>query len=83
MFPDTLHVDINKVVSGKAFSYELRSMGLARSDRQVHVIEKAWEDCLSCRDFEHCYKLSMAKRSKQQSPRNSAHYLREETSSLP
>ena len=36
-------------------------MGLARSDRLVHVIEEAWEDCLSCRDFEHCYKLSMAK----------------------
>lgn len=61
MFPDTLHVDTNRVVSGKAFSYELPSMGLARSDRQVHVIGEAWEDCLSCHDFEHCYKLSMAK----------------------
>lgn len=61
MFRDILHVEANKVVSGQAFSYELRSMGLARSDRQVQVIEEAWEDCLSCRDFEHCYQLSMAK----------------------
>ncbi|MAB11451.1 hypothetical protein [Hyphomonas sp.] len=59
MFPETLHIDPNKAVRGKAFSCKLESLGLGRSGRNVSVIPEEWEDCLTCRDFDHCYKLSM------------------------
>ncbi len=35
MFHDTLHFDANKAMKGKALSFELKSIGLARSDRLV------------------------------------------------
>ncbi|MHA7857811.1 MAG: hypothetical protein ACX94D_06975 [Henriciella sp.] len=61
MFPQTLHVQTNKPIRGKAFEYELTSPGLARSERRVRVIEDAWNDCLNCADFDSCYKLGMGK----------------------
>lgn len=36
---------------------------LARSQRPVSVIAQEWEKCLTCRDFDHCYKLSLGKLS--------------------
>ncbi|MBD3771888.1 MAG: hypothetical protein IE925_17330 [Rhodobacterales bacterium] len=61
MFPDTLHVEPNVTVRGKAFNCKLESLGLGRSGQNVSVIPEEWEDCLACRDFDHCYKLSMGK----------------------
>ena len=61
MFHDTLHFDANKVMKGKAFSFELDSIGLARSDRLVKANMTEWDDCLECPEFGHCYKLCMAK----------------------
>ena len=61
MFHDTLHFDINKEMKGKVFSFEIGSIGLARSDRQVKANISEWDDCLSCPEFDHCYKLCMAK----------------------
>ena len=61
MFHNTLHFNINKGMGGKVFSFEIDSIGLARSDRQVKLDVSEWDDCLSCPEFDHCYKLCMAK----------------------
>ncbi|MDH3663851.1 MAG: hypothetical protein OEU92_28195 [Alphaproteobacteria bacterium] len=61
MFHDTLHFDTNQAMKGKVFSFELDTVGLARSDRQVKVDIEEWDDCLECPEFAHCYKLCMAK----------------------
>lgn len=61
MFHDTLHFDTNKGMNGKVFSFDISSIGLARSNRQVNVDISEWDDCLSCPEFDHCYKLCIAK----------------------
>jgi hypothetical protein len=61
MFHDTLHFNANQAMQGKVFSFELDSIGLARSDRQVKANITEWDDCLDCPEFDHCYKLCMAK----------------------
>lgn len=64
MFPDALHFRVNEPVSGKVFTYELDTTGGAyprRSDRQFSVKIEEWDDCLACPEFDHCYKLCMAK----------------------
>jgi hypothetical protein len=63
MFHDTLHFNVNKEMNGKVFSFELDTIGLARADRQVKADISEWDDCLSCPEFDHCYKLCMAKLS--------------------
>ena len=61
MFHDTLHFMANQSMKGKVFSFELDTMGLARSDRQVQADIAEWDDCLECPEFVHCYKFCMAK----------------------
>lgn len=61
MFHETLHFNTNKEMKGKVFSFELDSMGLARSDRLIKANIQEWDDCLECHEFDHCYKLCMAK----------------------
>jgi hypothetical protein len=61
MFHDTLHFRTNKQMKGKVFGFEFDSMGLGRSDRLVRADITEWDDCLSCPEFEDCYKLCMAK----------------------
>lgn len=61
MFHDTLHLDTNQAMKGKVFSFEVDLKGLGVSDRLVKTDIAEWDDCLSCPEFEHCYKLCMAK----------------------
>ena len=61
MFHDTLHFETNHQMKGKAFSFEVRSIGLERSDHSVEANIAEWDDCLICPEFDHCYKLCMAK----------------------
>lgn len=62
MFPDVLHPDQDTPVSGKVFSFELRRAGgLFRSGRSYSTRIDEWDDCVRCPEFEHCYRLSMAK----------------------
>ena len=61
MFHDTLHYNIGMEMKGKAFSFELVQLGLARQDRQVEVDIAQWDDCVACDEFDHCYRLCMAK----------------------
>ena len=61
MFHDSLEFEINKEMKGKVFSFELDSLGLARSDRVVKTDIGEWDDCIECVEFDHCYKFCMAK----------------------
>lgn len=61
MFPDVVAPVEKGIHNGKAFSFEVKSIGLARAERHVEVSEDEWEDCLGCPDFETCYKRSSAK----------------------
>ena len=62
MFPDVLHFTSNRPIRGKVFSYELDlAGGITRSDRITSADIEQWDDCLQGPEFEHCYKLCMAK----------------------
>ena len=61
MFHDSLHFSPNDTMQGKVFTFEVDSAGLARSERSIQTNIKEWEDCVACPEFEHCYKLCMAK----------------------
>ena len=61
MFHETLHFQENTPMRGKVFSFELGRVGLARSDRSMTADIAEWDDCLDCEEFEHCYRLCMAK----------------------
>ncbi len=63
MFHDSLHCSINEQMQGKVFTFELKSAGLARTNSciQTNIVE--WNDCIACPEFDHCYKLCMAKLS--------------------
>jgi len=62
MFPSTLHAEADRLVSGKAFAFELRRVGgMFVSDRRIAVKLEEWDDCLACSEFEDCYKLSLGK----------------------
>ncbi len=66
MFPDALHYRTNEPSVGKVFSFELDStvgMGAVRTGRKFSANIEEWDDCLKCPEFEHCYKLCMAKMS--------------------
>ena len=66
MFPDALHFRSNEPSAGKVFSFEVDStvgMGAVRTDRKLSVNLAEWDDCLECPEFEHCYKLCVAKMS--------------------
>lgn len=61
MFPDVLPKDMTGEHTGKIFSYRIENIGLSRGQRRVDADMAAWDDCLQCSEFEHCYKLSMGK----------------------
>jgi hypothetical protein len=62
MFPDTLHAVADRPRKGKVFAYTLLSAGeLHRAGGKTEVNHAAWDECVCCPEFEHCYKLSMAK----------------------
>ena len=62
IFPTTLRAEADKLVSGKAFSFELRRVGgMFVSDRRISVNMEEWDDCRTCPEFGDCYKLSLGK----------------------
>lgn len=61
MFHDSLHFSRKEKMQGKVFGFELKSLGLTYSDKSVSYDSSEWDDCQKCPEFEHCYKLCMAK----------------------
>ncbi|MDA0231634.1 MAG: hypothetical protein O3B21_15825 [Proteobacteria bacterium] len=60
-FHDRLYFEPNQQIEGKDFSLEFRPMGLGRPDSLVKAKIFEWDDCLAHPEFDHCYKLCMAK----------------------
>lgn len=61
-FPDPLHFVDNQASFGKVLGLKLESIPWAcRTGRSIQVDEQAWEHCLACPQFAHCYQLCMAK----------------------
>ena len=49
-------------IDGKVFAYkQTRPGGIGIPNRETFVAQEAWDDCIHCDEFEHCYKLCMAK----------------------
>lgn len=61
MMPDLAITASNERYAGKAFVGERKSMGLAAGRVEVVVNEEEWDDCLSCAEFESCWKLSLSR----------------------
>ena len=64
MFPDDLHLKHNRPNAGKVFTVRLkRSSGVmpTTTDRTIAVNVEQWDDCHQCKEFESCYKLSLAR----------------------
>lgn len=61
MFHETLHTTVDTEMAGKVFSVKFSPKGLARPEPSIKTDIVNWDDCLVCTEFEHCYKLCMAK----------------------
>lgn len=61
MFPDVIAPVETGQHSGTVFSFAIENFGLTRGKRKVDAALDAWEECLGCADFEHCYKFSTGK----------------------
>jgi hypothetical protein len=58
MFPPVVEMAHNRSVVGKVFGYELSYQGEVAACRAATVNRDAWQQCLECREFEGCYRLS-------------------------
>jgi hypothetical protein len=45
--------------SGKVFGYSAEQAGVIRSGHAITFDQEAWEECMSCAEFDGCYRLSM------------------------
>ena len=62
MFPSVNSPRTDVPLRGKVFAAILqRAGGMAIVSRTTEVDLDAWNKCVQCSEFEHCYKLSMAK----------------------
>jgi hypothetical protein len=62
MFPSVNSPRTDVPLRGKVFTAKLESAGgMAIATRTTGVDLDAWSECVKCPDFDHCYKLSMAK----------------------
>jgi hypothetical protein len=64
MFPSVLSAVVDRIVSGKVFSFDIaRAGGTFVSHRRVAANTQEWDDCRACPEFEHCYNLCTGKLS--------------------
>jgi len=62
MFPDSLQPTEPGLSSGKVFRLvSISPAGMCRTRPRLEVDRAEWDKCVLCPEFEHCYKLSMAK----------------------
>ena len=61
MFPSVNSPRTGLPIRGKVFTAELdRAGGMVIATRRTGVDLNAWDGCVACEEFDHCYKLSMA-----------------------
>ena len=62
MFPETLTIPRDRPLQGKAFSLLVqRAGGLFVANRSASVDMTQWDDCCACGEFDHCYRLCVAR----------------------
>ena len=61
MLPPVIKRPDNVTMAGKVFSYYVKQPGLMATDRSVSVDEEAWRRCVTCEDYETCYRLSVGR----------------------
>ena len=62
MFPSVNSPRTDVPLRGVVFSAELeRAGGMVIATRRTGVDLDTWNECVACEEFDHCYKLSMAK----------------------
>jgi hypothetical protein len=59
MFPSLATVAQNRKVEGKVFGYRVNAPGVVASLRTTTIDAEAWQQCIRCRDFDTCYRLSL------------------------
>lgn len=57
MFPSVLEIDHNRSVSGRVFGCQADYPGQVAT-KAVTVNDESWHHCLSCPQFDACYRLS-------------------------
>ena len=66
MFPDVSKLRIDKPNRSKVATIEIESQGIGIQRRQLSFDEQQWKECVGCKRFDDCYKLSIAKLLMQQ-----------------
>lgn len=62
MCPDLLGTADPRRAAGKVFALVSDTPpGLCRARPRLEVNREAWDECVRCPEFDHCYKLSMAR----------------------
>ncbi len=61
MFPSVTERFDNVMITGKVFGYYVEHPGLMATSRSAFADEKAWRQCVECKDYESCYRLSISK----------------------
>ena len=61
MFPPVIRRPDNVTVAGKVLSYRVERPGVMPTDCSVTVDEKAWRGCVTCEEYEACYRLSISR----------------------
>jgi hypothetical protein len=61
MFPSVIEPPGNVTMVGKVFSYHISQPGPMATDRWVSVDRGAWRRCVTCEDYETCYRLSIGR----------------------
>lgn len=61
MFPDLLKLEINEPNRAAVATVFLESVGIGIQGKKLTIDKAQWVQCVECPDFDHCYKLSLAK----------------------
>jgi len=62
MCPDLPGTGDQRRTAGKVFALvSVTPPGLCRVRPRLEVDRAAWDECVRCPEFDHCYKLSMAR----------------------
>ena len=61
MFPPIAKPPHNVEVGGRVLSYRIEHPGSVPTVHTLSVDREAWRHCLECKDFDGCYRLSIAR----------------------
>lgn len=61
MFPNEADLQSDQDAKGKVFSSHVKKKGLSIPEKTAHVNIEEWDDCLTCSEFDSCYKMSTGK----------------------